>query len=113
MLCLYIIWLVCNLQGVPSSSGPKREWRMIDQSDGDELYEVLNAQTQRFVETNSNPVIIGTLHGPYASFLIGQVSYHKNGESEWLMQRLKGHQVWSQLLVLLCDLTMNKSLRNN
>jgi len=46
MLCLYIVWLVCNLQGVPLSSGPKREWMMIDQSDGDELYEVLNVQTQ-------------------------------------------------------------------
>jgi len=42
-----------------------------------------------------NLVIIGTLHGPYASFLIGQVSYHKNGTSGWLMQWLKkGHQLW-------------------
>jgi len=38
-------WLLLGL-GVPLSSGPKREWMMIDQSDGDELYEVLNVQTQ-------------------------------------------------------------------
>jgi len=96
---------------VPPSSGPKREWRMIDQSDGDELYEVLNAQTQRFVETNSNPVIIGTLCGPYASFLIGQVSFHKNGTSGWFdaVTEKKTIKCGCQLLVQLCALSMNKS----
>jgi hypothetical protein len=27
-----LIWLACNLQGLPPSSGTKREWRMIDLS---------------------------------------------------------------------------------
>ena len=33
--------------------------------------------TQRVNETNSNPVIIGALHGPYDSSLIGHVATTK------------------------------------
>lgn len=45
----------------------------VDLSDGDELYEVFNAE-KRVNETNSNPVIICALHGPYDSSLIGHVA---------------------------------------
>lgn len=59
----FAIYRECHRLLGQSGSGGLICW----QSDGDELYEVINAQTKRFDETNWDPVIIGTLHGPYAS----------------------------------------------
>ena len=53
--------------------------------------------TQRVNETNSNPVIIGALHGPYDSSLIGHVATTRMVSGR-LLPQLKGHSVWMSVV---------------
>ena len=66
--------------------------------------------TQRVNETNSNPVIIGALHGPYDSSLIGHVATTRMVSGR-LLPQLKGHSVWMSVVSWAMP-SKNKSLNN-